>query len=296
MPWEGAYSMHDFQLHRPTTLQQAHALLDEHGEEARIIAGGTGLVQAMRLRLAQPEHLVALQGISGLVGVQRSNGDLRIGAMTTHRELERSPLVQEYAALLPETYRRVASVRIRNMATVGGGLAHADPNQDPQPALIVLGAWVRLASPGGTREVAVEDLSSGYYETVIASNEVLTDILVPPVPARAGFTFIKFTPQTADDYATVSVAVLLTLASNGDCQDVRIALGSCGVTPIRAHRAEGVLQGRAPTPQRLQDIGEAAAAEVDPSDDIRGSAEYKREMAAVFTRRALEQARDRIAS
>ena len=287
--------MHDFDLHRPATLQEAQSLLDQHGEEARIIAGGTGLVQLMKLRLSQPEHLVALQQVPGLAGIERSNGALHIGAMTSHREVESSPLVREHAPLLAEAYRRVGTVRIRNMATVGGGLAHGDPNQDPQPALIALGASVVLASKTGTREVAIEELSSGYYETVIAPNEVLTEVVVPVPPSGAGHAFIKFLPRTADDYATVSVAVLLSVDSSGNCRDVRIALGSCGVIPIRAHQAEGILEGRAPTPQRLRDAAETVAAEVDPSDDVRGSAEYKREMAPVMTRRSLEQAWTQIA-
>ena len=287
--------MHDFDLHRPTTLQEAHDLLDRHGEEARVIAGGTGLVQLMKLRLSQPEHLVALHRVPGLAGIERGNGALRIGAMTAHREVESSPLVREHAPLLAEAYRRVGTVRIRNMATVGGGLAHGDPNQDPQPALIALGASAVLTSKTGTREVAVEELSSGYYETVIAPNEVLTEVVVPVPSPKTGHAFIKFLPRTADDYATVSVAVLLSMDSGGNCRDVRIALGSCGVTPVRAHQAEGILEGRAPTPQRLRDAAETVAAEVDPSDDVRGSAEYKREMAPVMTRRALEQAWAQIA-
>ena len=286
--------MHDFQLHLPTSLDETHALLDQYGEDARIIAGGTALVQAMKLRLERPEHLVALHRIPGLAGIQRSKGELRVGALATHREIETSTLVHDQLPLLSETYRRVATVRIRNVATVGGGLAHADPAQDPEPALIVLGARVRLASPTGTREVDVEELATDYLETVIAPNEVLTEILIPIPPSNTGFAFVKFLPRTADDYATVAVAVSLALDSDGNCRGVRIALGSCGATPIRARKAEAILQGRAPTPQRLRDIGEAVSGEVDPFDDARGSADYKREMAAVFTRRALEQARERI--
>lgn len=283
--------MHDFQLHVPTSLEGAHALLDQYGEDARIIAGGTALVQAMKLRLERPEHLVAIHRIPKLDGIQRSNGELRIGALATHREIETSTLVRKQLPLLSETYRHVATVRIRNVATVGGGLAHADPAQDPEPALIVLGARVHLASPAGTRAVAIEELSTDYLETVIAANEVLTEVLVPIPPPNTGTAFLKFLPRTADDYATVAIAASLTMDADGNCQEVRIAVGSCGATAVRPHKAEAILQGRAPTPQRLRDIGEAVASEVDPFDDARGSADYKREMAAVFTRRALEQAR-----
>jgi carbon-monoxide dehydrogenase medium subunit len=244
----------------------------------------------MKLRLSRPQHVVTLWRVPGLSAIEQRDGELRIGALVTHRQVETSPVVQEYLPLLAETYRHVATIRIRNAATVGGGLAHADPNQDPQPAYIALGARVRLASPRGEREVLVEKLSSDYYETVIRPTEVLTHVMVPlPRMAGAG-AYLKFLPRSADDYATVSVATWLALTQRGTVRQVRIALGSVGSIPVRARTAEAALRGREPTPERLRAAAETVASTVDPLDDLRGSAEYKREMAVVFTRRALEQA------
>jgi carbon-monoxide dehydrogenase medium subunit len=282
--------MHDFDLHVPTTLHEATALLDQHGEDARLMAGGTGLVQLMKLRLSQPAHVVGLFRVSGLDAIEERNGELRIGALVTHRQLETSPLVQERVPLLVETYRHVATVRIRNAATIGGGLAHADPNQDPEPAFIALGARVVLTSSSGEREVAVEDLATDYYETVIEAGEVLSQVIVPIPPTGSGGAYLKFLPRSADDYATVSVAAWVALGSDGTCSDVHVALGSVGSTAVHANAAEAIVRGQRPTAELLRRAGEAVADVVDPLDDLRGSAEYKREMATVFTRRALEQA------
>jgi carbon-monoxide dehydrogenase medium subunit len=182
-------------------------------------------------------------------------------------------------------------VRIRNMATVGGSLAHGDPNQDPPPALIALDARVRLRSAAGEREVPVRALFRDYYETDVRAGEVLTEVLVPAPPPEAGWAWVKFLPRTADDYATVSVACLLTLEPGTTrCRDVRVALGSVGTTPIRAEATEAALRGADLTPARLREAAQLVAEAVDPIADFRGSSEYKREMAVVWTRRALEQA------
>ena len=282
--------MHDLDLHVPTRLEEATALLERYGEDARLLAGGTGLIQLMKLRLSMPAQVVGLYRVPGLDGIEERDGEVRLGALVTHRQAETSVLVQERLPLLAEAYHQVATIRIRNVATVGGGLAHADPNQDPEPAFIALGARVVLASSGGQREVAVEELATDYFETVIKPNEVLTQVIVPIPPSAGGSAYIKFLPRSADDYATVSVAAWLSLGGDGACEDVRIALGSVGSTAVRAVAAEAVLRGQAPTPERLRQAGEAVAGAVDPLDDLRGSAEYKREMATVFTRRALEQA------
>ena len=282
--------MHDFELHVPKTLQETIALLGQYGEDARLLAGGTGLIQLMKLRLSQPAHVIGLFGVPDLDGIEERDGEIRIGALVTHRQLETSPLVQERLPLLVETYRYVATIRIRNAATVGGGLAHADPNQDPEPAFIALGARVVLTSSTGEREVAVEDLATDYYETVIQPGEVLSQVIVPIPPAGGGGAYLKFLPRSADDYATVSAAAWLSLDSSGACDDVRVALGSVGSTAVHASAAEDIVRGQRPTAELLRRAGEAVADAVDPLDDLRGSAEYKREMATVFTRRALEQA------
>jgi CO/xanthine dehydrogenase FAD-binding subunit len=289
--------MIDFDYRAPTTLDEALSLLEQHGEDARVVAGGTALVIMMKQRLVRPELLVSLRRIPELSHIAAENGTLRIGATALHRSVETSPVVRDRWPLLAETFRHVATVRIRNMATVGGGLAHGDPNQDPPPALIALDARVRLQSKAGQREIPLQSLFLDYYDTDVRPGEVLTEVLVPAPAPRTGWAWMKFLPRTADDYATVSAACLLTLDDAGErCRDVRIALGSAGTTPIRAEAAEAMLRGEAPTPERLREAAQQVAPAVDPISDFRGSSEYKREMAVVWTRRGLEQALERARS
>lgn len=281
--------MRDFIYHAPTSLEEALSLLGQYGEDARPIAGGTAMVNLLKQNLVYADHLVGLGRVPGLRGISRSNGGLRIGALTRHRDVERSADVAEAAPLLAEAYSRVATVRIRNMATVGGGLTHADPAQDPPPALMALGARAVLASPGGTRELPVEDLFVDYYETALAPGELLTEVIVPAQATDARGVYLKFLPRTEDDYATVAVAALARV-ENGVCASVRVALGAVAPTPVRATAVEAALEGQPVTADAIRSAAEAVADQVDPLADFRGSSEYKRDMAVVFTRRALEQA------
>jgi len=216
---------------------------------------------------------------------------LRIGGLATHRQLETSPLIRRRLPVLAETYHHVATLRVRNMATVGGGLAHADPNQDPPPSLVALGATLKATSANGSRVIPMDEFFKDYYETVLNPDELITEVMVPKLPPNSGAAYIKFLPRTADDYATVSAAAVLSLdKSNKMIADVRIALGSVGVTPIRATAAEAVLRGQPLKAEAFAEAGEKAKEAVDPISDFRGSAGYKKDMAAVFVRRALEQA------
>ena len=283
--------MNGFLYHTPRSLDEAFDLLDENGEDARIIAGGTALVLFMKQRLVQPRHLVSLQKIPLRNGVAVTEDGVRIGATCTHRMMETSSMVQEVFPILVETYSRVATTRIRNMATVGGGLVHADPNSDPPPSLIVLGAKIVLVSSSGNREVPVEKFFRDYYEPDVQPGEILTEVIAPRVPPNSGTAFIKFLPRTDDDYATVSVAVLLTVEEDGiTCRDVRLGLGSVATTPIRARGAEGAMRGRTVTRELVRQAADLVDVEIDPQDDFRGSARYKRQMAQVLTRRAIERA------
>ena len=283
--------MNAFQYHAPGTLDEALSLLDRHGEDATLIAGGTALVLFMKQRLVQPEHLVSLQRVPELGGISLSNGGVRLGAMATHRAVETSPVVASTVPLLAETYGHVATARIRNVATVGGGLVHADPNLDPPPGLIALGARVTLVSSSGERTVPVEELFVDYYETSLMPGEVVTRVDLPRPEPNTGGAFIKFLPRTADDYATVLASATMTLSEDGTvCREVRIGLGSVSVTPVRATGAEEVLRGQAPSPELIRRAAEAVEAQIEPMDDFRGSAGYKTRMAVVFTRRVLERA------
>ena len=283
--------MNPFAYHTPETQEAVVTLLHEHGDEAKLMAGGTALVIMMKQRLVMPETLISLHRLRGLDDVREVNGALQLGALLTHRAAETSPLVCARLPVLAETYRQVATVRIRNVATVGGALAHADPNQDPPVTLLALDARVQLTSVDGSRDVPLTDFFTDYYETVLRPDELLTAIRVPIPPPHTGSAHVKFLPRTADDYATVGVAATVRLdPATGTCQDCRIALGSVGSTPLRALQAEGVVRGQQLTPELLREAGAVAQQQTDPISDTRGSAEYKRAMAGVFVRRALEQA------
>jgi aerobic carbon-monoxide dehydrogenase medium subunit len=282
--------MNAFEYRAPRSLDEALAVLGEYGEDARVVAGGTALVTMMRQRLVQPRCLVSLRDVPGLGRIE-ANGGLRLGALVTHREAEISPVVRERLPVLAETFRRVATVRIRHMATIGGALAHADPNQDPPVTLLALGATVEIRGARGSRELPLAEFFRDYYETALAEGELVTAVKVPPPPPASGSAFLKFLPRTADDYATVAAAAIVTLEGDGvRCREARIALGSVGVTPLRATSAEALLRGEPFGEGLLEAAGEAAKTAVDPLSDHRGSAVYKREMTAVMVGRALEQA------
>lgn len=280
-----------FEYRTPKNLKEVHATLKEFGPDAKVIAGGTSLVIMMKQRLVRPSCLVSLRSVRGLNSIEIKDGGLRIGGLATHREVESSSLVRRRLPLLAETYHHVATVRVRNMATVGGGLAHADPNQDPPPTLIALGASVKATSAAGSRSIPLDEFFTDYYETVLNPDEIVTEVFVPKMASNTGGAYLKFLPRTADDYATVSAAAVLTLdKTHKVINDVRIALGSVGVTPIRATAAEAILRGQPLKAEAFKEAGEKAKEAVDPVSDFRGSAGYKREMAGVFVRRALEKA------
>jgi aerobic carbon-monoxide dehydrogenase medium subunit len=280
-----------FEYRTPKNLKEVHAALKEFGDDAKLIAGGTALVIMMKQRLVRPGCLVSLGSVRGFNGIELKDGGVKIGGLATHRAVESSPLLRRRLPMLAETYHHVATLRIRNMATVGGGLAHADPNQDPPPSLIALGATVKATSPNGSRVIPLDEFFKGYYETVLGADEIITEVFVPKVAPNTGAAYIKFLPRTADDYATVSAAAVLTLDKNKKTiADVRIALGSVGETPIRATEAEAVLRGQPLKSDGFAAAGEKAKQAVDPISDFRGSAAYKKDMAAVFVRRALEKA------
>jgi carbon-monoxide dehydrogenase medium subunit len=277
-----------FDYEEPATLAEALALLGAPGGEARLLAGGTALTIMLRSRLLRPRLLVSLAAIPDLVGI-RVNGDVRIGAMTSHRAIERSPAVRAAAPLLADACGRVGTPTIRNMGTLGGNLAHGEAASDPAPALLALDARVTLAGPAGERTVSLDGFFRDFYETTLADGEVLTAVLVPRPPPGARSTFVKYTCLAEEDRALVSVAALVVPGPDGTCADVRLGLGGVAPTPLRARAAEALLRGRAATPARIAEVAEAAAAATDPLDDRQGSAPYRREMTRVWVARALAE-------
>jgi carbon-monoxide dehydrogenase medium subunit len=283
--------MNPFDFRQPDTVEEALTLLRDRGEDARVLAGGTALVIMLKQRLVAPECIISLQKLRSLDQIDATNGELRLGALATHRAVERSSAVRTRMPALAETYAHVATIRIRNVATVGGALAHADPNQDPPVMLMALDAQVQLTSIAGSRQVAIGEFFTDYYETVRRPDELVTEVVAPLLKPHSGSVYLKFLPRTADDYATVGVAATVTIdPASGACQDCRIAMGCVASTPVRAPQAETLVRGQRLTPELAREAGNLAQQVTDPISDGRGSAEYKRAMAGVFVRRALEQA------
>lgn len=277
-----------YDYHAPTSVAEALELLARYGEDAHVMAGGTSLMLMMQQGLVQPGHVVGLRGVRELRGIEAPDGALHIRAVATHREVERAPEVRSYCPALAETFSRVATIRIRNQATIGGNLAHADPAQDPPPMLLALDAQVVIASASGERTMPLDGFFRDFFETALQEGELLTSVRLPPLPAGARATYVKFLPRTEDDYATVSVAARVQLGPENRCEEVRIALGSAAPVPLRARRVEDALRGQRLTAVLIDEAAALVREEVDPIDDLRGSARYKREMARVWTARAVK--------
>jgi carbon-monoxide dehydrogenase medium subunit len=282
--------MRPFELAEPASLDEAVTLLRED-EAARPIAGGTALLLMVKAGLFQPETLISLRRLRPeLAGITRQDdGSLRIGAMTSLTELGRSPLVREMFPVITHTLRTLSNVRIRNVATLGGHLAHGDPHMDLPPVLLCLGARVRVRGPRGERWIGLEDLYAGYYETTLARDELITEVVLPAPPPRSAATYVKFTALSADDWPAVGVAVSAARHDGGQVLgDVRVALGAATERALRLASVEAQLEGKAPSAELVRQAGDAAAQEVRPLGDLRGSAEYKREMVRVHARRAVD--------
>jgi carbon-monoxide dehydrogenase medium subunit len=284
--------MRRFAYHEPTSLAEAGALLRQYGDSARPIAGGQSLLVMMRNQLVNPEHLVDLKGIRGLDSISFDpQSGLTLGAMTTIRAIETSPVIAEHYPLLHETARHVATVPVRNLGTIGGNLAHAEMGSDPPQTLIALGAEVIVAGPDGERAIGVERLITGYFETVLRPGEMIAAVRLPPPAAHSGWAYYKHRVR-AMDLAVVAVAAVVTM-NNGACGDVRIGLGGVAPTPLRASAAEDIIRGGELDAGSIARAAETAAQTTAPISDIHGSAEYRRELVGVYVRRALAQAAER---
>lgn len=279
-----------FEYRRPAGVDEALALLARH-PGAKPLAGGQSLIPAMNFRLAAPEMLIDLNGIEELSGVTRlDGGGIRLGAMTRHHVIETHALVRELAPLLAETMPFIAHPQIRNRGTLGGSLAHADPAAELPAVMVALRATVVLRGRGEERRVPAEQFFTGLFATALAPGELLVAVELPPMPARSGWAFLEMARRHGD-YALVGVAVLLALDGAGTCADARIALLSVGEGPVLATHAVARLVGRAPDDDTIQAASALAGGEdIDPPSDIHASAAYRRQLARVLTRRALERA------
>ena len=281
-----------FDYHAPATLAEAVALLARHREEAKVLSGGQSLLPLMKLRLGQPRLLVDIGRIPGLEYLEEKDGVLAIGGRTREAALERSELIRSRYPLIADTAAVIADPLVRNLATVGGNLAHGDPANDHPAAMIALGARVIATGPKGAREIAVEGLFTGLFSTVLEPDEILTEIRVPTPPPRSGGAYRKL-ERKVGDFATAAAAVQLTLSAGGEVERVGIGLTNAGPTPVRAIDAERYLTGKKLDEATVAEAARLAAKAANPTADRRGTVEYKREMARVLTGRALRKAAER---
>jgi carbon-monoxide dehydrogenase medium subunit len=280
----------DFEYFAPKTLKEALALLAKYGDDCKVICGGQSLLILMRQGLVAPKYMVDIKGISELSYIKDNKDGLKIGALTTHRAIEKSAVIKRRYPVLAEMETRLASIQTRNWGTIGGNLCHGDPAGDPAPVLIALNATLTMASSKGERSMPVEDFTLDYFEVALEPGELLTEIQIPVPPPHTGTVYTKFN-IIESDLATVGVAVSMTLGSgDGVCQDVRIALGSAAPAPMRAKQAEAVLKGKKITDNLLQEAGEIASTEAEPISDIQASEEYRRELVKVLVPRMSKEA------
>jgi carbon-monoxide dehydrogenase medium subunit len=276
-----------FDYHRAGTIDEALQLLDAHGDEAKVLAGGQSLIPMMKLRFANPEHLVDVNHVEGLDGIEERDGELRIGALTRYRTLATSDVVARYGTL-SAAVPQIADPLVRNLGSIGGSLAHADPAGDLGSVMLAMGATVVLRSSGGERTVPIGEFLVDTFTTSIEPNELLTQIRVPASGTRTGGTYLKL-ERRIGDWATVGVAVDVTLDDH-TIGRAGIGLTGVGLTNIRATDAEASLAGASPTPEAYAEAGRLAAAAANPVTDVRGTEEYKRHMVEVYVQRGLARA------
>jgi carbon-monoxide dehydrogenase medium subunit len=280
-----------FELSEPTTLEEALGLLDPEDSSVRPLGGGTALMLMMKAGVFQPTRIVSLRKLKKLSGVAAApDGGLVIGALTPLSEVERSAEVARRAGVIVHTMRRLSNVRVRNVATIGGNLAHGDPHMDLPPVLMALDATIVVMGRGGTRSLKVEDLFAGYYETVLKRDEIIAELHVPPQGARRA-AYLKCTTGSADDWPALGVAVSLE-ADGKTIRAPRVVVSAATEKAIRLKSAEHVLSGATIDDGVLTRAGDAAAEEAETVSDVRGSAAYKRELLRVYVRRAVRQAFD----
>ena len=275
-----------FDYHDPDTVEEALELLAEYGEDGKVLAGGQSLVPLLNFRLARPENLIDLNRLGALSGIRREGGLLQIGAMTRQSTMERSTLVADNWPLLTEALGYVAHAQIRNRGTIGGSVAHADPAAELPVALTALDARVRVRSARAERTIEISDLFVTHLTTTLEPDELLVAIEVDPLPERTGYAFVEFARRHGD-FALGGAAVLLALDASGAVERAAIALLGAAPVPVRATEAEQGLVGSAVDEKAAEAASEAAIADISPTGDIHGSAEYRRDLCKVMVRRAI---------
>ena len=284
--------IHDFTYLKPGSVKEALAMLAEHADECKVICGGQSLLIVMRQGLVAVDYLIDLKGLDELNYIKYDDKDgLKLGATTTHRNIEKSKVIKKNYPVLTAMEEKLASIQVRNWGTIGGNLAHADAAGDPAPVLISLGASVKLGSKKGDRVMSLEDFYTDLFETAMEHDEIVLEVQVPPAPPKSGSAYQKFNLLSSDQ-GVVAVAATVTSDKSGVCTDAKIVLGNAGVTPIRAKSGEKILIGKKLTDKLMAEAGEAAAGDADPVSDIHASADFRRHLIKVLTKRMVKQAWD----
>lgn len=274
------------------SIEEALDLMARHGEDGKLLAGGHSLIPAMKLRLQSPRTLIDLGTVAGLRGTKIEGEQLTIGALTVHADIAASDLVRKHVPGLADAAAVIGDMQVRNRGTIGGSVAHADPAADLPVILTALNASFIARSPAGSRTISVDDFFTDFYTTALSANEILTEIRVPIPPAGTGTAYAKL-PHPASGYVVVSAGALITRQASGACAVARVAVGGLGSGPIRAIPTEMELQGKPLTPQIIAAAAAKAAEDTDPVEDPYASAEYKRHVAPVYARKAIEAALER---
>jgi aerobic carbon-monoxide dehydrogenase medium subunit len=283
--------MPNIKLLQPAKLDEAVALLAAENEEAKIIAGGTALVIMLRNRLIAPATLISLGRLHELRTIRHEPGTgLRIGALATVREAELSPVVREKNPMLAQALGKVGNVRVRNAATVGGNLSEADYASDPPCVLVALRARVKARSARGEREIPLTSLFKNFYETALASDEILTELIVPDMAPRSRAAYLKFISRSSEDRPCVGMAAVLESEPDGTCKDLRLVVGAVAETPQEIAAAEALARGKRLSDALIAEIADAYASSIEPLSDLRGSDWYRKQIISVLARRALKQA------
>jgi carbon-monoxide dehydrogenase medium subunit len=283
-----------FEYHRARSVDEAVALLGEHGDDAKLLAGGHSLIPLLKLRFAQPKHLIDVRKIPNLSGIRDDGEVIVIGAATTHTQIERSSLIERKLPILAEAAHVIGDPLVRNMGTVGGSLAHADPGADFPAVMLVLGAEMRAIGPRGPRTIAADDFFFDLLTTALAPNELLTEIRIPVPRAGTGGAYVKFR-HPASGYALIGVAALVTRDGGGAIREARVALTGVGTRAARARAVEQALTGKNADETTIADAAGRVAEGLEPRDDAQGSPDYKKHLAIVYARRAISLAIERAA-
>jgi len=281
-----------FAYRRAGSIEEAIAILEQHGADAKLLSGGQSLIPLMKFRLVEPAVLVDINRISGLDRLEEQNGQLVIGSLVRESVLERSPLIRQRYPILADTAEVIADPLVRNLATVGGNLAHGDPANDHPATMLALRAEVVARGPQGERVIPIDDFFIDTFATALGPDELLTEVRIPAPPPRSGGAYLKF-ERKVGDYAVAAAAVFLVLDSEGKIARAGIGLTNVHYKPLRAEAAEKVLLGQHPSDDVFRTAAELAAQASDPTSDLRGPAEYKRAVARTMTFRALRRAWNR---